>query len=300
VIRDVVEWKLMYTKILVPLDGSKLSEQILPYARLLAEAFQIPVELLLVNDPSAMTPYAPPLQDGDFLKQVAERSFSVPVKVSHSVEMGSPAKVIVDRASGDRDMMIAMATHGMSGIQRVILGSVAYKVAHTASNPLLLVRPVAQPEDPIRLKTLLVPLDGSNLADKILPHVVAVAQKVDLEVILLRAYTFPTETFLVGDGLYMEALSREREAIRKGIDDFLSAKSWELQSEGLNRISGLGVQGEPAHEIIDLARRTPNCLIAMSTHGRSGLERWVLGSVAEKVIHYSRDPVLMIRPGRAA
>jgi nucleotide-binding universal stress UspA family protein len=190
-----------------------------------------------------------------------------------------------------------MATHGMSGIQRLILGSVAYKVAHTATNPLLLVRPVAESGNRILLKTLLVPLDGSGLADKILPHVAAMARKLNLEVILLRVYAFPTETYIVGDGLYMDVLSREREAVRKEIEDYLSAKSWALQSEGVNRVSTLGVQGEAAQEIIDLARRTPNCLIAMSTHGRSGLDRWVVGSVAEKVIHHSREPVLVIRPG---
>jgi nucleotide-binding universal stress UspA family protein len=69
----------------------------------------------------------------------------------------------------------------------------------------------------------------------------------------------------------------------------------ELRTEGLEQVLPMAIEGDPAGEIIDLANTTPNSLIAMSTHGRSGIGRWVLGSVAEKVVQHSRDPVLLIR-----
>jgi nucleotide-binding universal stress UspA family protein len=289
---------MMYSKILIPLDGSKLSEQILPYARLLAEAFGIPVELLRVNDPASMTPFAPPLQGGEYLKAISDGHFPPSIRVNTAVEGGKTAETIVSCAALDRGTLIAMATHGLSGIQSLFLGSVAYKVVHAAANPLLLVRPVEghDPSKPIQIKTLLVPLDGSALAEKVLPHVIALAKRIDLEVNLVQAYTVPPESYIVGDGLYMDVLRRQAEAIHKGVDDYLSAKTQELQAEGVSRVVAVAVKGDAAEEIIDLARKTPNCLIAMSTHGRSGIGRWILGSVAAKVVHHSRNPVLVIRP----
>jgi len=288
----------MYTKILVPLDGSHLSEQILPYAGLMAEKFHIPVELLRVNDPGAITAFAPPFQGGDYLKKVSQLHFPLSRSVDCVVEMGKPAEVIVERAAANSGTVIAMATHGFSGIQRWLLGSVANKVVRTVKNPVLLVRPAEKgnPLEPIKFKTLLVPLDGSGLAEKVLPHVVALAKVLPLEVNLLRIYSLPVESYVVGDGLYMDVLAQERETIRKTAEEYLQGKTQELQAEGLERVISIALEGDAAGEIIELARRTPDSLVAMSTRGRSGVDRWLLGSVAEKVIQHSQDPVLVIRP----
>lgn len=77
---------------------------------------------------------------------------------------------------------------------------------------------------------------------------------------------------------------------------YLEGKTQQLRAEGLDRVISTAIEGDRAGEIIDLACKTPNNLIAMSSHGRSGVGRWVLGSVTERVIHHSRDPVLVIRP----
>jgi len=288
----------MYTKILVSLDGSKLSEQVLPYARLIAEGFHIPVELLRVNDPDIITAFAPPLQGGDYLKDVSRRYLSTARSVDCVVEMGKPAQIIVERAAADRGAVIAMATHGLSGMQRWLMGSVANKVVRTAKNPILLVRPAEKgdPLEPIKFKTLLAPLDGSALAEKVFPHLIALATTWDGEVNLVRVYALPAESFVVADGLHMDVLSRERETIRNEAEEYLNGKTQELQAEGLRRVISIATEGHAAGEIIDLGRRTPDCLIVMSTHGRTGIERWTLGSVAEKVIHHSREPVLVIPP----
>jgi nucleotide-binding universal stress UspA family protein len=288
----------MFTKILVPLDGSGLAEQILPYARLLAEACVIPVELLRVDDPDVRTPFRPPLAPADYLKQASARGFPSSVRVEQVEEQGKPASVIVARAKADPNALIAMTTHGLSGIRRWLLGSVASHVVQSAANPVLLIRPGEVEEVPaeISLKIVSVPLDGSALAEKILPHIVPLAKKLRLEMELIRVYAASAAAYPVGDGTYIDTLARHKETIRNEAESYLAGKMQELRAEGLERVSANAIYGDPAEEIIDLARKTPHNLIAMSTHGRSGVGRWVLGSVVERVVQHSRDPVLIIRP----
>jgi nucleotide-binding universal stress UspA family protein len=143
---------------------------------------------------------------------------------------------------------------------------------------------------------VLVPLDGSGLADRILPYVIAMAKKLSLEVTLIRAYSMPPDNYVVGDGLYMDTLARELDVFKREIDDYLIGKGEEIRAAGLSRVSPIAAHGDAAAEIIDCARNTQNSLIAMSTHGRSGVGRWLMGSIAEKVVQYSGNPVLLIRP----
>jgi nucleotide-binding universal stress UspA family protein len=283
----------MYDKILVPLDGSKLSETILPYVRTLSSALKLPVELLRVNDPEMLTAFSPPLQGADYLKAVAG-SFPQGVRVHFTVEMGKPAEVIVDWAATSPQTMIAMATHGRSGIKRWYLGSVADKVLHAAANPLLLFRGTEEQRSngEATLKTVFVPLDGSQLAERVLSHVVALARGMKSKVILVRVYAFPQEAY--GEG-YVVNVGNLSEEIRNEAKGYLEKKVEELQSEGLDHVSSMLFEGNAADEIIDLARGAPDNLLMMCTHGRSGIGRWVLGSVTDRVVRHSGDPVLVIR-----
>jgi nucleotide-binding universal stress UspA family protein len=286
---------MMYTKIVVPLDGSKLAEQILPHARLFAEASKAPIHLLYVNDPDAMTAYSPPLAGEQYLREISGKYALV--GALESVEMGKPAEVIVDRAGAEPGALIAMATHGLSGPRRWLLGSVASKVVQTAASPVLLVRPSEDLDAAARvqLNTVFVPLDGSGLAERVLPHVAEIAQKMDLEVYLVRAYISPPQSYVMGNGTYLYNFDRVKQQIRDEVEEYLKAKTEQLQAEGLRRVSSIALDGDAAGEIVDVARKTPHNLIAISTHGRSGMRRWVLGSVTEKVVHHSGDPVLIVR-----
>ncbi|MGH7928457.1 MAG: universal stress protein, partial [Candidatus Binatia bacterium] len=202
----------MYRKILVPLDGSSLAEQILPYARLFADAYSATVELLRVNDPDIRPPFWPPLPPPDYLKQVSERYFpSSSFKVEHIEQSGKPAEVIVGRAKADPGYLIAMTTHGLSGIRRWLLGSVASKVIQSAVNPVLLIRAGEenQPAVELSLKTVFVPLDGSALAEKIFPHIVPLAKKMKLDVNLLRVYDLPAAAFPMGEAFYLDTLAEQ-------------------------------------------------------------------------------------------
>ncbi len=298
----------MYSKILVPLDGSRLSEGILPYARSLAKAFKIPIDLLLVIDPETISAASAPGTDRYFYAAEADmkknrseyldetvHSFLSSLTVNCSVETGYPAEAIVDKASAHPDTLVAMSTHGRSGVQRWFIGSVADKVLHICTNPLLLVRTVGKEpaNEQAGLKTVIVPLDGSPLAELVLPHVTATVKEMDLEVVLVRAYSIATEAY-TGEG-YMPDIEGLLESLKEEAKDYLEKKVQQLSGDGVKNVSYVLAEGEAAGNIIDLARETPAHLVAMCTHGRSGVGRWVLGSVTDRVVRHCGDPVLVIR-----
>jgi nucleotide-binding universal stress UspA family protein len=115
------------------------------------------------------------------------------------------------------------------------------------------------------------------------------------EIHLLRVYTVPSNAYVLADGVITQGLAQFREAMQQEAAVYLDGKVEGLRADGFGRVTATAIEGDPAGEIIDLAARTPNSLIIMSTHGRSGAGRWLLGSVAEKVIQHSRAPVLLIR-----
>lgn len=293
----------MYSKILVPLDGSRFSERVLPYVRAFARAIKAPVELLYVNDPARLAPFSPPMQGGEYLERVAD-SFHAIAAVKQTVELGDPAGTIVDLAAAQTGTLVAMTTHGYSGTRRWLLGSVADKVLHGSTNHLLLVRPAdGDAGGEASLKTMVVPLDGSALAEKVLPIATELASRLTLEIVLVRVltrlYFGPPDTILP---LFSRNVLNQKELWAQAsaeVDEYLASKVEELRAQELPHVSSLLLEssaGGAAAEIIDLARKTPANLVAMSTHGRSGVGRWVLGSVTERVVRYSNDPVLVLRP----
>jgi nucleotide-binding universal stress UspA family protein len=172
---------------------------------------------------------------------------------------------------------------------------VAEKVLRATKNPLLLVRAAngGQCDGEAILKSVIVPLDGSPLAEKALPHAMALAKTMDLELLLLRAYTL-TQIISTYDDYIPDW--NKLEAVCKGeAISYLDQKVRELKQNGLTHISPLALEGEAAEQIIELAKRSPDSLVVICSHGRSGVGRWVLGSVAERVARHSVGPVLLIR-----
>jgi nucleotide-binding universal stress UspA family protein len=298
----------MYSKILVALDGSKLSECILPYARTLAEKLRLASEFVEVIDYDTLMPdNVDPKQESmiverkknieGYLKRIAA-GFPAGLKTESTVDVGHPAEFIVDRAAAAPETLVAMTTHGRSGIERWLLGSVAEKVLHATRNHLLLVRgdKTSEPVEGVAFRSILVPLDGSELAETVLPHTVELSKKLDLEVILVRVFNLPN---LYYDEAYTPD-ERVWELIRDQAQEYLDRKGKELKDQGVAKVSSVLLEGFAAERIIAVARETPGSLIAICTHGRSGVRRWVLGSVTDRVVSHSGDPVLVIRaPGTA-
>ena len=299
----------MYTRMLIPLDGSKLAENVLPYARALAGALDLRIELLSVVDlmDFARTTHAGHVRDFDpiieaavregeqYLEGVA-RSFTGR-KVTCVVEQGQADQIIIEKAAGDKETLIGMATRGRSGIHRWLMGSVAEKVLRGATNPLLLVRgdEEGKSDGAATLKSIVVPLDGSKLAETVLPRAVELAKKLSLEIVLTRAYQIPLSTYGGAEAAYIPNPNALMNVVKEEAGAYLESMVDELRQNGVEKVSSILLLGSGADEIIDLARTTPDNLIAMCTHGRSGVKRWALGSVTEKVVRHSGDPVLVVR-----
>jgi nucleotide-binding universal stress UspA family protein len=300
----------MYTRILIPLDGSKTAETVLPCARFLARRLKLPVELLEVIDIAEIGKRISP-DKAQFLDTVIENfvrsreqylrsvaSTFAEVDVKCTVEKGIPAEAIIEKATADRTTLISMATHGRSGIRRWLLGSVAEKVLRGATNPLLLIRAAeaAKTEGEATLRAVIVPLDGSELAERALPTVAELAMQLKLEVILFRAYALPASALAADPEAHVLIADEELiSALRDEAVAYLEQKAHALKQRGIEKVSAIAEYGFAADQIVSLARKTPDNLIAMSTHGRSGVKGWVLGSVTETVVRHSEDPVLVIR-----
>src|SRR6266850_3005150 len=300
----------MFTRILTPLDGSKTAEKVLPYARFVAEQLKLPIELLAVVDIVEMTTHISAdralhldtmIEDSvrnseQYLGRVAGTFPGASTKCR--VEKGKAEQVIIETAAADEGTLINMATHGRSGINRWLLGSVAEKVLRGATNPLLLIKATeeAKTEGEANLRSVIVPLDGSELAEQVFPTVAELAQELKLEVILFRAYTIPLSALAVDpEGYYVATDEQLIAAMRDEAVAYLEKKTEAIKKLGVDKVSYVAEYGLAADEIISFARKTPDNLIAMCTHGHSGVKRWVLGSVTETVVRHSGDPVLVIR-----
>jgi nucleotide-binding universal stress UspA family protein len=299
----------MYRRILVPLDGSELAEQVVPYARLLGRSLKANIELLRITEP--VPPEVGDILRGkypheiaaglqhrakQYLDKILPTAAKGGLKVSSLVEEGSAAEVIVKTAEGQPATLIAMSTHGRSGVTRWVMGSVTDKVLHAATNPLLIIRPregavvVREPQ----VENIIAPLDGSPIAEQALPHVVALAKALRAKVTLVRVV--PTTAYYLGmmdypSAAYQELLDAEEETAGKYLGE-IAAK---LRGDGVSIAAEKLGRGDAAGAILDLAGVTPNLLVALTTHGRSGVGRFVLGSVADRVVRHVGAPVLVIR-----
>lgn len=285
----------MYTRIIVPLDGSRLAEQVLPYVRILGKGLQAPVEVLRLVD-SVPVDAGAGREAQSYLEAVAASLRNEGLTVSSTVREGDAASFIVTEAEKQPGTLVAMSTHGRSGITRWFLGSVTDKVLQATTSPLLIVRShrPASPAPDATLQAAILPLDGSTLAEKVLPHAVSLARALELKVTLLRVIP-PTGQYYI-DMAYPPILHDDLpQQVEQEALDYLLRVEQKLSQEGVPTVQKHLMHGHPATAIVDFAQEVQDNLVAMTTHGRSGLERWVLGSVTDRVVQHSGGPVLVIR-----
>ena len=301
----------MNTQILVPLDGSPLAEQALSYAMTMARG--LPAELVLLRaisippDDRDLLLKAGAKEDAlrgqlvaeaqTYLGELVAQLQDAGLEARPLVQPGPAAEVIVDLAAQMGVQQIVMATHGYSGIQRWTHGSVAERVLQTAGVPVLLVRaqePDVAPHwrEPAPCRRILVPLDGSSMAEQVLSVATRVAQALDAELILFQVpiahvYGWMTgEWFLPVQGVLGTA---EEDA-----QAYLDAVAARLEGDNVS-VATATMIGSVAEAIIEHAAANQIDLIAMCTHGRAGLLRWTLGSVADRVLRAGRTPILLVR-----
>lgn len=301
----------MTDRILVPLDGSSLAEQALSCAVMLARglgaqlvllrAIWIPVDVQETLHTSATTietiEARLETEAGTYLSTLVEELTDASLDVCHVVRRGPAADAILDYARQSDIAQIVMATHGYSGIKRWTHGSVAERILQSVGVPLLLVR--VREEDqardwrqPLDCRRILVPLDGSPMAEQILPAVTAVAQAVGAELVLFHVPTAYLSGWVTGEWyLPMQGLLDTAEEDAKA---YLDAVASRLAEQGLDVGTAISM-GPVAECIVEYAEANDIDLIAMCTHGRTGLARWALGSVADRVLRAGSTPILLVR-----
>ena len=296
----------MYEKILIPLDGSELSELALPYVEELAGRLGSDVTLLAVTDSAGVQDYnkqqiyiqqrIEAAKSG--IERYADKQKGKEIKVEPAILVGRPAEEIVDYADKEGIDLIVMATHGRSGISRWALGSVADKVVRATKRPVALIRAKGARTN-LRerggLNRILVPLDGSKESEAVIPHIEEIAARLNIEVIFLLVVGKAYHVEAVGDGVAQIPYSeKEMEPLVASAESYIQKRCSLFEGRGIATTSAVKV-GSAAEEIIKLTDEIRSDMVAMSTHGRSGISRWTLGSVASKVLHGGNTPVLLVK-----
>lgn len=309
--------------IVVPLDGSALAEQALPYARMLAPLLDATILLLrilpateyeLVHAEQEAAAYnsirmsdhgvldrpfseALHLQAESYVDDHVHLLRADGLHVEGEVQIGSPAELIVETARIHQAAMIVMASHGYSGLRRWALGSVTDRVVHITTTPLFVVHGNANPPEALaQFKRMLVPLDGSSISQQALAPASELAARAGAELLLLRAVNVPIEVYPVFPPMAqaVEQINDTLEYLNAEARKDLDILAVELHQKGLPVIS-IVQNGHAAEVIVDEASAQEADLIVMATHGYGGLRRWALGSIADKVLHATSLPLLLIR-----
>jgi nucleotide-binding universal stress UspA family protein len=278
-------------RILVPLDGSDLSRTILPIAEVLARDHEAELVLLgVVGVEGAVEVEARAREEAE--AHLADAASGVRARgldrVRTAIWFGEPDQAIANAAFQEKADLVAMSTHGRSGLDRLRFGSVAEGVVRKAPAPVLLVRGAAA-WGAKGIGRIVVPLDGSPLAEAVLPVVAALAGPFDFSIDLVRAVEPVTPSPLGEPVFYVE-----EQVLRTDADAYLARLAETLEAKGL-RVARRVRIGPAVDVIRETVRETGAGLIAMSTHGRTGWNRLVLGSVAERVLRVVDVPVLLWR-----
>jgi nucleotide-binding universal stress UspA family protein len=297
----------MISKILVPLDGSRTAEAVLPLVAHLAKAHKAEVELMTVITPVAIWDAAASMINWNAEEEAARdyiRAKTIELReaglTAHStVAFGPAAYAIYDAAKTKSIDFIAMTTHGRSGVSRFVLGSVADKLLHTAA-PLLVVRPSREDVEelsPVAIRKILVPLDGSELSLSAIPHAEAIAKTLNASLVFCHVVSTDWIAYsgMETPTLYQDTVKDMEANARTTIERTAD----ESRTRGFTVDCFVGVGG-PTAEIERIAGEQGAGMLVMSTHGRSGPTRWVMGSTADALVRRTHLPCLLIRPNHAA
>lgn len=295
----------MYRSILVPLDGSLSSEQSLPYAAGLARRSGAALQLAYVHTPLILgegTLYlgTPDVQlweeEKKYLQSVVVRLQKAGLgQVSAHVLEGPIAETLQEHTLGEGSDLIVMTTHGRGPASRFWLGSVADQLLHRVAMPLLLIRTreeVAPPVDEPEVRNVLVALDGTPTAEQILQPAGALAKLMGASCTLLRVVpsVVPRVVYTEAavDATLADKLRAEAHIYLQRVADSLRERGFAVQTRIITH-------AHPATAILNEAASGEHDLLALETHGRRGLPRLFLGSIADKVVRGATVPVLVHR-----
>lgn len=300
--------------ILVPLDGSSFAEQALPLAIRLARTTGSALILAMVEhislgpgevtDPETITAMQRLLHaEGEiYLRTVMQHCEAPDVTIETAALRGGavPVSQVLSGYIQDAGIgMVVMATHGRGGVKRAWIGSVADSLVRQLHVPVVLTRP-GSAHVPAGNR-ILVPLDGSPLAEAALEEACTLAAAGHHDITLLQVVQPVMRTFSPLDVPYTGFDEILTESLRRVAEDYLDDLEERVRDRGIKCTGLTMLAPNVAEAILDMARPAHFGMIAIASHGRSGLRRLVLGSVADKVVRGSEVPVLVHRPvGSAA
>jgi nucleotide-binding universal stress UspA family protein len=262
-------------KILTALDGSRTSESILPYLETLLTTQDADVSLVRVIPQELPSKRR---EATEYVERIAAALRSKGAVVDVHVLAGNPARSIVDMAVRGGFSMILMCSRGRSGLRRLLLGSVAEAVLRLAPIPVLVVHPLSDRTGKLRMKRIVVPLDGSHRSGTILQHVAPLAKATGARLLFVTIVDPRSREDVPADVLARNLFREQKRLHKLGIQTELSIR-----------------YGDPVAEILSFGGVQGADLVAFSTHGRTGLERMRLGSVTESVLRQGKFPLLVYR-----
>jgi nucleotide-binding universal stress UspA family protein len=321
---------MMYKRILVPLDGSTRAESAVPIAARIAQASggsvillqvaAIPIEIETENTPSniySQTAFDKGIADAkNYLEGIAQLDALKGVKTETGAVTGSIAASILSAIQSLHADLVVMCSHGYTGFKRWALGSIAHKLVPHSTVPVLVLRdggsvPTIQTQQPMRV---FVPLDGSPLSESVLEPaaqlITALAPSKQKVMHLIRVVDVPSSygkfRSLV-DEHYDAGIRAETKHEYEMYLDAVAKRFTEgdLASYKLSITTSAPINMDVAEAIVQAAEEGEGPelsgynLIAMATHGRGGVQRWVLGSVAERVLHATKVPLMIVHTVQA-
>jgi nucleotide-binding universal stress UspA family protein len=310
----------MFRTIVVPLDGSPFGEHALPLAMSIAKRSGAALRLVHVLRPFVemvpeLTAYQGPIEaeyrqeKQIYLKGVAQRIRDVsPMPVTADVIEGEIASSIREEVSDGKAELVVMSTHGRGPLARFWLGSVADELVRELPVPLLLVHPTHSPadfkSDPV-FKNILLPLDGTPLAEQIIAPAGELARVMGASCTLFRVvHTDVPDSLYSGTRgagvtqhvrMMVERVEQLERQQREQAEHYLEAAAERIRALGVPVQTHVVMEEQTAAAILQETEANFD-LVALETHGYSGLKRLWLGSVADKVVRGSHVPVLVQRP----
>jgi nucleotide-binding universal stress UspA family protein len=304
----------MYRSLLVPLDGSSFAEQALPMAAELAGRSGATLHIVLVHHSIAVVPGpGEPVVLDPAIDETSRRqeeaylaAVSAPLAAGGTFAVvtrlldGPTVQTIADYARTSGSDLVVLTTHGRGVLSRFWIGSVADRLVRQLDQPMLLVRPQASRGVPsaAAMRRILIPLDGSPLAATVIEPAIRLGELLGAEFTLFRAVVLPPPVWLPFPGVIFPTedvgapTKHQLEATR-----YLHEIAQQLRAKGLNVATAVEVTGDPVAAIAEHAEHHAADLIALATHGYGGATRFLLGSVADKLLRTATVPLLVWRPG---
>lgn len=287
---------MTYQKTLVPLDGSEIAETALSYAGRIAQKCNGEVSLVTIVGPHCDAKTRNLCKAYLNLKQAELESWGL--EVTAEVVTGDIPDTIVDYGAEIGCDLIVISSYCYSGLKRLTFGNHARRSVHDVCIPVIMVKGVPEELENGSLKKVLLPLDGSYFSETSVQFVEKLATESDIEVILLAVREPPVVLSDRSPDIkpsweeYCAALIQE---VEQQAMTYLDRVKKSLEEKGIKTRSRF-VLGKVVEGIMQVAEEEHVDLIAMATHGRAGVSRWVYGSVTSRVMDSSRQPVLVVRP----